>query len=906
MSRFWCLLFALVPVELLAQLPDQFSDQVLSTAFDFPVGITFDAAGRGYVWEKGGKVWIVDEDGGKADQPLVDISEEVGHWRDHGMLGFALDPDFIENGYLYLLYAVDHHYLFEYGTSDYHPDTTDILAPSIGRITRYTADPATDRQTLLPDSRHIVLGEGPGTSFLFVHESHGVGALVFAKDGSLLVSCGDGNSFEGPDSGGDEWNNYIDAAYADGLLTPEEDIGQFKSQSLLSHNGKILRIDAATGAGLASNPFYDPAAPRSARSRTWALGFRNPYRFTVRPGTGSHDPAQGDPGALYIGDVGEGSWEELNVAVTGGQNFGWPLNEGYHDAYHYARLVPPANPLAPNPLHAQHDCEQAFFTYRDVYHRAAGPDQVSYPNPCDPAQQIPTSVTRFVETWPVLAWSNHTTNPPARTEVGRLRPDGTRERYQTDDPAAFVQTDMFSGNASMGGLFYTGGNFPAAYEGKYFHVDYRGWIRVFTFNDAQELVDVAPFHTGTGDIFHLAQHPLSGKLYYLNLQGRLHRIEYGGNPPPVIVAVADTTYGAPPLSVQFDASASYAPLGHPLTFAWDFGNGQTSNAPAPAVRFTGDGSPRRIDVQLTVTDTTQTSAQQTLPIYLNNTPPEITFTSATAGDRYPTDRTTVLRLAAEAVDAEHAAADLRYTWTAYIHHKDHFHREPADTARQTHFLVSPLGCGDEAFWYRISLQVTDPLGLSATREFELYPNCDDPLTAVGPLMATLEATGRPLLDWTYQGGPTGTEMTVQRSTDQLRWEVLNTQRSTAASAYAYTDAAAPVGRLYYRVKLRAPDGRYDYTNIVELQYPRRPEMLLFPNPATNAVNVYLARPAAPTARLELFDAAGRAQLLRELSVPIDQPFEQQIAVAHLPPGVYGYRLQCGAALQTGLLVIAGR
>ncbi len=74
-----------------------------------------------------------------------------------------------------------------------------------------------------------------------------------------------------------------------------------------------------TGLGLPANPFWD-GNPASFSSRVWAIGLRNPYRFTVRPDSPS-------PGTLYIGDVGWGTYEELNVAY-GGENFGWPCWEG--------------------------------------------------------------------------------------------------------------------------------------------------------------------------------------------------------------------------------------------------------------------------------------------------------------------------------------------------------------------------------------------------------------------------------------------------------------------------------------------------------------------------------------------------------------------------------------------------
>ena len=81
--------------------------------------------------------------------------------------------------------------------------------------------------------------------------------------------------------------------------------------------GKILHINA-DGSGVAANPFYDAADRSSWKSRVFAYGFRNPFRFTLKPGTAS---------TLYIGDVGWNTYEEVDIA-KGGEDFGWPCWEG--------------------------------------------------------------------------------------------------------------------------------------------------------------------------------------------------------------------------------------------------------------------------------------------------------------------------------------------------------------------------------------------------------------------------------------------------------------------------------------------------------------------------------------------------------------------------------------------------
>ena len=115
--KFICSFFLLFTIATSFAQPTGFIDQEYVGGFEQAVGLTFDANGRMYVWEKQGKIWIV-ENGVKSSTPLLDISEEVGNWRDFGMLGVALDPDFLSNGNIYLLYIVDRHHLMNFGTGE--------------------------------------------------------------------------------------------------------------------------------------------------------------------------------------------------------------------------------------------------------------------------------------------------------------------------------------------------------------------------------------------------------------------------------------------------------------------------------------------------------------------------------------------------------------------------------------------------------------------------------------------------------------------------------------------------------------------------------------------------------------------------------------------------------------------
>ena len=115
-------------------------------------------------------------------------------------------------------------------------------------------------------SRRVLLGETKTAGFPILYQSHGVGSLMFGTDGTLLASCGDGASYSSNDIGSAP-ETYYAQALSDGILKPKENVGAYRAQLVDSLSGKIVRIDPATGDGIPSNPFYDPANPRAARSR---------------------------------------------------------------------------------------------------------------------------------------------------------------------------------------------------------------------------------------------------------------------------------------------------------------------------------------------------------------------------------------------------------------------------------------------------------------------------------------------------------------------------------------------------------------------------------------------------------------------------------------------------------------
>ena len=716
------------------------------------VGLVFSDDGhRAYAYERGGRVWIIEESD-PVITPMIDIRGEVLEWRDYGLLGFVLDPNFVTNGYVYLFYGVDRHYL-EHCTepssgvgpsicdAGYDPnETIKVTRAVIGRITRYTAvRPAGDADyshavTVDYRSRTVLVGETLQTGFPILHQSHGTGHLMFGADGTLLASMGDGASYSSIDIGSASETSYAEGL-ADGIIAPHENIGAYRAQSLQSLSGKLVRLDPRTGDGVPGNPFYDPAAPRSAKSRVWALGLRNPYRMSLRPGTGSHDPADGNPGTIYLGDVGWSNWEEFNVCNAPGQNFGWPVYEGMAQSAYWTRA--PVDPDASAAL----GCS---VRTTDLLKQEAVPSP-TFPNPCGGGNIV--DYPTFVHARPTLDWhhDNDTPRYPAfaanGSAVGVVIDSpipGTSQTLVKMDPPG---SPLFRGNASTGGVWYTGTDFPLTYHNTYFHADFGGrWIKNIVLDENDRPSFVRPFMSDAGRIVFLTTHPLDGQLYYVGFSGDLRKVVYapGGNRPPTAAAIATPAFGPSPLSVQFIGDSSSDPEGTSLSYAWDFGDGTPIDHRAnPRHTFSvSSGEPTSFTATLTVEDSGSPRQADAIDVLVsvNNSPPVVDITSPLDGSHYSIAGETIYELTAHIDDAEHSSSQLTCAWQTELVHNSHSHFDAVDYNCVTQTLISPLGCGEETYFFRIHLTVTDDAGLQTTARATILPDCrsDDGLIAYWP------------------------------------------------------------------------------------------------------------------------------------------------------------------------------
>ncbi len=728
-------------------LPAGFVSSVLQSGYDTPMGTVFSADYKQlFVWEKSGKVWVSLWNGTqyvKQATPVLDISEEVGNWRDFGLASICLDPNFAQNGLLYLFYMVDRHHLLYNGTAKYNPATNEYYNATISRVTRYQVKTANTTLTADPATRFVLLGESKTTGVPLTHESHAGGTILFGRDGTLLVSTGDNASYSSIDKGSAS-ETYWQTALNEGIIRPAENVGAFRAQMLTSLCGKILRLDPNTGDGVASNPFYDGSAPRSAKSRVWTLGFRNPYRMALQPGTGSTNVADANPGTLLVGDVGMNTFEDMHIIRQPGENAGWPIFEGQTT---HANYVAAASTLEnrdePNLVNT---CTKPYFTFADLLKQAVyDPNGIATVlNPCN-GQPLAGLQRRYFHARPALDWQHG-------SEVARYPAfsGSTPIAVNLGSTGATVAGAAFRGNCSTGGVYCDDVRFPMAYRTVYFFADYgANWIKAAVLqpgtNQLTAVKEFAPAGFCKG-VVHVGYNKLDGSLLYVNINtGEIMRISYGGNQPPVAkLTASQQSSSGPGVTFQFTGDQSVEPDGDVLTYNWDFGDGSTATVANPTHVFFAS-QPQSFTVTLTVKDPQGLSSSNQTIIALGNTVPVVAITNPLTNALYPLDGPTNYTLTARVTDDN--ATGLTYAWQVVLRHNNHEHREPIVTDASPVVTISPVGCDGETYYYLIRLTVTDQGGLTATDSVKIYPDCNSPKLGITSLAVTPQ-DGQVVLNWT--------------------------------------------------------------------------------------------------------------------------------------------------------------
>ncbi|MDF0674989.1 MAG: PQQ-dependent sugar dehydrogenase [Nitrospira sp.] len=325
----------------LPTLPTGFSESVVFSGLTQPTAVRFSPDGRVFVAEKSGLIKVFTSLSDPTPTVFHDLRTKVHNFWDRGLLGLALHPNFPTIPSVYVLYTYDkdpnNPQVPRWGTAGATsdgcptpPGSTSNGCVVSGRLSRLEMSSGN-----VSTGTESVLIEGWGQQY----PSHSVGTIMFGMDGALYASAGDGASFTFADYGqggclapcqpNDTPPNPLgDPPVGIGELqtSPTAEGGATRSQSLRRVSGPtvldgaIIRVDPTTGAGLPDNPSSASADPNARR--IVGYGFRNPFRFTFRPGTTE----------LWVGDVGWNRWEEINripnPLAPSVRNFGWPCYEG--------------------------------------------------------------------------------------------------------------------------------------------------------------------------------------------------------------------------------------------------------------------------------------------------------------------------------------------------------------------------------------------------------------------------------------------------------------------------------------------------------------------------------------------------------------------------------------------------
>ncbi|MEW2431512.1 ThuA domain-containing protein [Micromonospora sp. NPDC047644] len=405
---------------------------------------------------------------------------------------------------------------------------------------------------------------------------HAGGSMTFDGDGNLYLATGDNtNPFES--------NSY---SPLDERAGRQDYDAQRTSANTNDLRGKVIRIhpeDDGTYTVPSGNLF--PAGTEKTRPEIYAMGFRNPFRIGTDPKTNT----------LYVGDYGPDAntdnpnrgprgLVEWNIVTPG--NYGWPYCTGTNEAYNDYTF--PSGPSGP-----KFDCAA-------------------------PVNNSPNN-TGLTNLPPVV---------PATVDYG----------YAGD--ARYPE--IGGGGAPMGGPVYrydadlnSNRKWPAYYDGKALLGEWNQ-NKMYTMQvtpDGKSLVDINQLLTGMSMIRPMDfEFGPDGALYLIewgsgfggnNDNSGVYRIDYtAGDRAPIAAASANPTSGPAPLAVTFSSAGSRDPDGGTLTYAWTFGDGQTSTEANPTHTYTTAGN---YTAQLTVTNPKGRTAVANVPVTVGNTAPTVTI-----------------------------------------------------------------------------------------------------------------------------------------------------------------------------------------------------------------------------------------------------------------------------------------
>ncbi len=288
------------------------------------------------------------------------------------------------------------------------------------------------------------------------------------------------------------------------------------------------------------------------------------------------------------------------------------------------------------------------------------------------------------------------------------------------------------GGASVtGGQFYEGSNYPADFHDAYFFGDWlRKTISVLKIDESVQLVpdSVQQVLDDAGNPVDFEIGP-EGDIYYLSWgyapDAEIRHLRFvPGNRPPVAQATALPQGGLTPLAVSFSSAGSFDPDGGPLTYAWNFGDGGSSQQQDPAHVYHANGTYK---AQLTVTDSGGATAQDTVAVIVGNRPPLAVISVPGARYAYTPDES--ISFSGSGSDPETGnLPGSALAWSVFLHHCDPglgiCHRHPfLEGTGPDGNLIAPAQ-GGEVFYLELQLTVTDGGGLSDVGRVLIGPDSD--------------------------------------------------------------------------------------------------------------------------------------------------------------------------------------
>lgn len=564
-----------------ADAPPDYRFQVETLLEGMPQPMELEVApdGRIFFNEYGGKLRIYHPD----TRQTVDAGQiDVWNGQENGFLGFALDPAFAKNGWIYCLHS----------PKDFPGQ----------HLTRFTM--VGDR--LDPSSAKLLLA--------FEEQRkeccHHAGSVEFGPDGCLFISTGDNTHPHGDSQG-----------YAP--IDERPDMSPWDAQKSASNtnnlSGKILRIRPKAD-GTYEIPPGNLFPPGTAKTRPeiYVMGCRNPWRMSVDQKTGIVYWGEVGPDAGDDGPRGSRGYDEINQAKQAG-NFGWPYfvgnNFAYHDYNYVTKQVGPAfDPLKPineGP--------------NNTGLRELPPTQPAmiwwpYRNPREFKEMGEGGRTACAG--PVFHFRpefEKTNGFPKEFDGCLLFWDWQRPTIRwarMDGAANFQRIEPFTGAVVTGNSAEQIEKLkPALANGA--TLIQRPVDAVFGADGALYLLDY-------------------GETWGANRDAKLVKISYQrGNLPPVVQATAEPASGREPLAVKLSGAGSKDHEGDALTYAWKLlpANGTTSKT----VATTSDASitiaePGNYRLELTVTDARGAARSTSVPVLVGNSTPVVRFTTPQDGD----------------------------------------------------------------------------------------------------------------------------------------------------------------------------------------------------------------------------------------------------------------------------------